>query len=57
MVIMGRIKMLPGKKVDGILQAFVKVLVKDTVRFILKNIFVAKALSGSKLIKKLSRIF
>ena len=56
MVIMGRIKMLPGKEVDGILQAFVKVLVKNDVRFVLENILVAKALPGCELVKKLSRI-
>ena len=48
--------MLPGKEVDGILQAFIEVLVKDSVCFMVEDILIAEALSGRELIKKLSGI-
>lgn len=48
--------MLPGKKVDGILQAFIEVLVEDSVCFMTDNILIAEALPGCELIKKLSRV-
>ena len=49
--------MFPGKNIDGILQAFIEVLVEDSVCFMIKNIIIAKTLSCCKLIKKFAQIF
>ena len=56
MIVTGRIKVFPGEKVDGILQAFKKILVKDAVCFVAENIIISKALPGNELVEKLPGI-
>lgn len=56
-VIVGGIKVFPGKDINLFFQRTVKVLVKDAVRFVADDILISETLPGSELVPEFSGIF